>query len=358
MAKSIFTIKKEQGDYTRSGSLRLNKTKIPTPAFMPVGTQGPIKGLTPDQVRSTGANIILGNAYHLHLRPGEKMVKKHGGLAEFSRWQGPTLTDSGGYQVFSLARVNKITDDGVKFQDPINGDEVYLTPEKSMQIQHDIGADIIMAFDDVVSLDKSGRARTLEAMDRTHRWLERSIAEHKKLSRGKKNPPLLFGIVQGGLDKRLRVRSLEVVGNADVDGVAIGGLSVGETRREMHTMLNYLAPLYDKTKPHYLMGVGHPIDMRYAIEHGIDMFDCVLPTRNARHGTVWLTGDKQILLRGAKYRNDMSVLDPGCDCDTCQAGYTKAYFHHLIRARETVVGTHLSIHNLRYVQRICEEYQA
>ena len=343
--------------FARSGELKLGKNKIPTPTFMPVGTQGSVKGLTPKQVKDTGARIVLGNTYHLHLNPGEDIVDRAGGLAAFSGWQGPMLTDSGGFQVFSLGKIRQISEEGVTFANPDNGDKIFISPEISMQIQHKLGADIIMAFDDVVGLGDE-RHRTLEALERTHRWLERCIKEHKKLSKGKKNPPKLFGIAQGGLDKKLRVKSLEFVQSQDIDGLAIGGLSVGETRDEMHDMLKFLSDKYQDEYPRYLMGVGHPIDMRFAIEHGIDMFDCVLPTRNARHGSVWLEGDKQVSIRNEAYKNDFSPLDESCGCQTCAGPYTRAYLRHLIKAKESLGGTLLSIHNLRYLQRICEEYQS
>lgn len=342
--------------YARSGELTLGSTKLKTPLFMPVGTQAAVKALTPEQVRSTGAKIVLGNTYHLHLQPGEDLVAKSGGLAEFSRWQGPMLTDSGGFQVYSLGKIRTITEEGVTFQDPKSGDEIFISPEISMQIQHRLGADIIMAFDDVVDL-KDDRPRQSEAMERTHRWLERCITEHQRLSGQKDKPPLLFGIAQGGLDKKLREKSLKFVQSQPVDGIAIGGLSVGETRKEMHEMLDFLADKYDDNRPRYLMGVGHPIDMRFAIEHGIDMFDCVLPTRNGRHGTVWLEGDEQVSVRNERFAEDLRPLDDSCDCLTCTGSYTRAYLRHLIKSRESLGGTLLSIHNLRYLQRICESYQ-
>ena len=341
----------------RAGRLDFDGQVVKTPTFMPVGTRASVKGLTPDQVRSTGAGIVLGNTYHLHLAPGEDTVASLGGLKEFSRWQGPMLTDSGGFQVFSLAKINKITDEGVWFTNPANGDEVFLSPEKSIQIQHKLGADIIMAFDDVVSLSAEGRGRTKEAFERTHLWLERSIAEHKRLkAKSGQEFPKLFGIAQGGLDKDLRLKSLEFVQSTDFDGIAIGGLSVGESREEMHDMLQFLAPHYDPAWPRYLMGVGHPIDMRFAIEHGIDMFDCVLPTRNGRHGTIWLPGDEQVSIRAARYKQDPAVI-PG-DSSVSNDGYTMAYLNHLTRTGELLGGTLLSIHNLRYVQTICESYQS
>ncbi|HEX9679022.1 MAG TPA: tRNA guanosine(34) transglycosylase Tgt, partial [Candidatus Saccharimonadales bacterium] len=295
----MFTEILRHENFSRAGRFKLGQTLVKTPVFMPVGTYGAVKGLTPGQVRSTGASIVLGNTYHLHVQPGEDIVAAAGGIASFMGWDGPVLSDSGGFQVFSLGKIRKITDEGVTFSVPLSGDKIFISPEKSIQIQHELGADIIMAFDDVVGL-KEERHRTLEALERTHRWLIRSIKEHKRLSAEKskqqsansssqmKNTwPKLFGIIQGGLDKGLRQKSLDFVQGQAIDGLAIGGLSVGESRQEMHDMLEFLADKYSSNHPRYLMGVGHPVDMRFAIEHGIDLFDCVLPTRNGRHGTVW-----------------------------------------------------------------------
>ena len=342
--------------FARSGELKFAAETVKTPVFMPVGTLGSVKGLTPQQVSTTGAQIILGNTYHLHLSPGEDIVAGAGGLGRFSGWQGPTLTDSGGFQVYSLGKIRKITEDGVTFADPATGDKIFISPEISIQIQHKLGADIIMAFDDVVGL-KEERHRTLEALERTHRWLERSVKEHRRLSKGKKDSPKLFGISQGGLDKKLRIKSLEFIQSQDIDGLAIGGLAVGESRQEMHAMLEFLADKYDDNHPRYLMGIGHPVDMKFAIEHGIDMFDSVLPTRNARHGSIWLEGDKQVSIKNERFKQDFDPLDEGCDCQTCTGSYSRAYLRHLIKSKESLGGTLLSIHNLRYLQRICESYQ-
>jgi len=343
----------------RSGALRTRAGVVHTPTFMPDGTRGAVKGLAPDQVAQTGVEVVLANTYHLHMMPGEDVIAKLGGLHEFTRRQGPMLTDSGGFQVFSLAHINKITEDGVTFKDPRSGDTVFLSPEKSIQIQMKLGADMMVAFDDVTSLDEQGRGRTLEAFERTHRWLERSLAEFQRLTKGMSQDkrPLLFGVVQGGLDKDLRKRSLEIVQSLPVDGIAIGGLSVGESREEMHGMLEFLAPLYDDNRPRFLLGVGDPIDLRYAIEHGIDMLDCVLPTRNARHGTAWMTGDKKVHLTNEKYKEDTEVIDPGCDCTTCTSGYSRGFLRHQFKVGETLAGSLVSIHNIRYLQRICEEYK-
>ncbi len=354
----MFTTDHQDG-LRRSGSFHTRAGQVRTPTFMPDGTRGAVKSLTPEQVASTGVDVVLANTYHLHLQPGEGTIKKLGGLHEFTKQRLPLLTDSGGFQVFSLAHINKITEDGVTFKDPRTGDKIFLSPEKSIQIQFELGADMMVAFDDVVALDAASRGRTLEAFERTHRWLERSLAEFQKLSKKctQAERPLLFGVVQGGLDKDLRRRSLEIVQSLPVDGIAIGGLSVGESREEMHDMLNYLGPLYANDRPRFLLGVGDPIDLRYAVEHGIDMLDCVIPTRNARHGTAWLEGDERIHLTNAKYIDDPSVIDPGCDCTTCQSGYSRGFLCHQFKVKEPLAGTLVSIHNIRYLQRICESYR-
>lgn len=344
----------------RQGVLTTRVSAVKTPFFMPVATRGAVKGLEPGEVTATGAQILLANTYHLHLAPGEKQIKKLGGLHAFSRWPGPILTDSGGFQVFSLAHVRRITEDGVTFKDPASGREVMITPEKSMRIQIDLGSDIIMAFDDVTGLDPSkAKVREAEAVERTHRWLLRCVAEFKKLTKNqpKTKKPLLFGIAQGGLDRKLRQKSVEFVQSTEVDGLAIGGLSVGETAGEMHGMLKFLAPVYDPCRVRYLMGVGEPKNLRFAIEHGIDMFDCVLPTRNGRHGSLWITGDKKLSLKNGSHASDQQPIDKGCDCYTCQAGYSRAYLRHLFKMQDPLAGRLASIHNLRYLQRICEEYR-
>lgn len=358
MNSQYFSVKNVSG-HTRVGELTTRAGKLSTPVFMPVGTRGAVKGLSPYQVASTGAQIVLGNTYHLHLQPGEQVIKALGGLHKFTRWEGPILTDSGGFQVFSLAHSRKITEDGVTFKDPKSGDTIVLTPEKSMQIQIDLGSDVIMAFDDVVSLDIAGKQRTKEALERTHRWLVRCIAEFQRLTKdmSQNDRPLFFGISQGGLDKELRKTSLEFIQSQPIDGIAIGGLSVGETRTEMHDMLEYLAPMYDAERPHYLMGVGDPIDFRFAIEHGIDMMDCVLATRNARHGTAWITGDKKIHLTNAKYESDSQPIDPECDCTTCESGFSRGFLRHQFKIKESLAGSLVSIHNIRYLVRIAESYR-
>jgi queuine tRNA-ribosyltransferase len=355
---SFFTpLSTERG--VRAGCLKTRAGQVMTPTFMPDGTRGAVKSLTPEQVVSTGVDVVLSNTYHLHLQPGEDTIASLGGLHEFSRRNGPILTDSGGFQVFSLAKIRKITEDGVTFKDPKTGDEIFLSPEKSIQIQFKLGADMIVAFDDVVSLDDVGRARTKEAFERTHRWLERSLQEFQKqtASMSQNNRPLLFGVVQGGLDKNLRRKSLDIVQGLPVDGIAIGGLSVGESRDEMHGMLEFLEPHYDPSRPRFLLGVGDPVDLRFAIEHGIDMLDCVLPTRNARHATAWITGDKKIHLTNAAFAEDSQPIDPGCDCTTCQEGFSRGFLRHQFKVGEPLAGSLVSIHNIRYLQRICESYR-
>ena len=356
----MYEEKNRIGEFARSGELIVRGKKIITPTFMPDGTRGAVKSMTPDMVRGTGVQVVLANTYHLHLMPGEEVIADLGGLHNFTKQNLPMLTDSGGFQVFSLAHINKITEEGVKFKDPRTGDAIFLSPEKSIQIQMKLGADMIVAFDDVVSLEDSKRGRTLEAYERTHRWLERCIAEYDRLTADlpEDQKPLLFGVVQGGLDKDLRKKSLEIVQNSSVGGIAIGGLSVGESREEMHDMLEFLAPLYDNsTRPRFLLGVGDPVDLRKAIECGIDMLDCVLPTRNARHGSVWTTGDKKLNLKSEIHKLCTNVIDDICDCYTCKSGFSRGFLRHQFKVGEPLAGTLASIHNIRYLQRICEEYQ-
>lgn len=355
----MFEVFEKKGTFTRSGALRVRGYKIKTPTFMPDGTRGAVKSLTPEMVQSTGVGVVLANTYHLHLQPGEDVVAELGGLHEFTRQTLPMLTDSGGFQVFSLSHINTITEEGVHFKDPRTGDMNFLSPERSIQIQMKLGADMIVAFDDVVALDEVGRKRTLEAFERTHRWLERSIAEYQRLTKDmpEEQRPLLFGVVQGGLDRDLRKKSLEIVQNSEVGGIAIGGLSVGETREEMHEMLEFLAPLYDDSpRPRFLLGVGDPRDLRKAIECGIDMLDCVIPTRNGRHGSIWTSGDNRINLTNEIHKNATDIIDDICDCYTCRSGYSRGFLRHQFKVGEPLAGTLASIHNIRYLQRICEEY--
>ncbi|MDQ3123280.1 MAG: tRNA guanosine(34) transglycosylase Tgt [bacterium] len=357
---AIFKQKSVNRDGSRTGLLYTRRGQILTPTFMPDGTRGVVKSLLPEQVAETGVQIVLANTYHLHLQPGEHIVQELGGLHGFGKWQGPILTDSGGFQVFSLSKLRKITEEGVTFKDPVTGERRLITPESSIQIQLTLGADMIVAFDHLTGLDKDSRKVTLQAFECTHRWLERCITEFKRLTKDMKSEklPILFGVVQGGLDLELRKKSLELVQASEVGGIAIGGLSVGETKEEMYRVLEYLAPLYDDSnRPRFLLGVGDPPDLRFAFEHGIDMLDCVLPTRNARHATVWIEEDKKIHLTNAKYINDASTIMEGCDCYTCVNGYSRGFLRHQFKVGEPLAGSLASIHNLRYLMRICELYR-
>jgi queuine tRNA-ribosyltransferase len=356
----IFTTTKIIGKYSRTGVLHTRAGNVTTPTFMPDGTRGAVKSLTPEQVTSTGVEIVLANTYHLHLNPGEKSLKKLGGLHQFARREGPMLTDSGGFQVFSLGKHTKITEEGVHFTDPKTGDKHFISPEKSIQIQLDLGADMIVAFDHLIGLGESVSENDIkDAFDRTHRWLERCIVEFKKLTKTMKDSekPLLFGVVQGGLNLELRKKSLDIIQNSEADGIAIGGLSVGETREEMATVLEALAPFYRKDKPRFLLGVGTPEDLRIAVENGIDMLDCVLPTRNARHGVVWGKNDTRIHLTNEKFKEDSGVIEIGCDCYACVNGFSKSFLRHQFKSGDPLAGTLASIHNLRYMMRLCESYR-
>lgn len=355
-----FETSSQLGKFARTGILRTRRGAVITPTFMPDGTRGVVKSLTAEQVASTGVQVVLANTYHLHLQPGEAVINKLGGLHGFGKWQGPILTDSGGFQVFSLSKLRKITEEGVTFKHPVTGEMRLITPEKSIQIQMELGSDMIVAFDHLTGLDETERGKTLEAFERTHRWLERCIAEYKRLTvdMTDEQKPILFGVVQGGLDKELRKRGLEIVQSSEVGGIAIGGLSVGETKQEMYEILEFLAPLYDESaRPRFLLGVGDPPDLRKAIECGIDMLDCVLPTRNARHATVWVEGDEKVHLTNAKFIDDNEVIDPNCDCYACASGYSRGFLRHQFKVGEPLAGSLASIHNLRYLTKICEEYR-
>ena len=355
----LFTTHKTFGEYGRVGEFKTRRGIVYTPTFMPDGTRGVVKSLLPEQVAATGVQVVLANTYHLHLAPGEKVIQGLGGVHQFGKWQGPILTDSGGFQVFSLSKLRKITEEGVTFKHPVSGEMRLITPEISMQIQLALGSDMIVAFDHLTGLDEHNRHKVLEAFERTHRWLERCIAEFKRLTADMRpsERPLLFGVVQGGLDLELRRRSLDLVQASDVDGIAIGGLSVGETQEEMFKVLAHLAPHYDPDRPRFLLGVGAPADLRFAYEHGIDMADCVMPTRNARHATVWVSGDERLHLTNSQYIEDPLPIDPTCDCYACTAVYSRAFLRHQFKVGEPLAGSLASIHNLRYLTRICEDYR-
>lgn len=357
MKTNFFEEMGQFGEYGRTGVLHTRAGDVLTPTFMPDGTRGAVKGLTPQQVIDTGVGIVLANTYHLHLSPGEDVIKQLGGLHVFANRKGPMLTDSGGFQVFSLGEHVKITEDGVHFKDPKTGDKRFISPEKSIQIQLDLGADMIVVFDHLIGLGAETEAQVKDAFDRTHRWLERCIVEFKRLTKDMSDRPLLFGVVQGGLDLELRKQSLEIVQNSDVDGIAIGGLSVGETREEMETVLKVLAPLYRADKPRFLLGVGTPEDLKIAVENGIDMLDCVLPTRNARHSSVWGASSKKMTLTNEQFKLDVLPIDETCDCYTCASGFSRAFLRHQFKSGDPIAGTLASIHNLRHMIRLCEAYR-
>jgi len=323
----------------RRGTLELAHGSVETPAFMPVGTYGTVKAMSPAELKEIGAHIVLGNTFHLWLRPGLDVIAAHGGLHRFMGWPGPILTDSGGFQVFSLGAMRKISEEGVKFQSPVNGDACFLTPEESMRIQRVLNSDIVMVFDECTPYPADVTAATV-SMELSLRWAERSKREFEG------NPNALFGIVQGGMHEHLRDRSLQGLTDIGFDGYAIGGLSVGEPKDDMERILAHTAPRLPAGKPRYLMGVGTPEDIVAAVEQGIDMFDCVLPTRNARNGWIY-TRQGTIKLRNAQYRDDVRPLDEACGCYTCR-NFTRSYLHHLQKVNE-ILGARLNTwHNLHY----------
>jgi len=327
----------------RCGYLSLAHGIVKTPAFMPVGTYGTVKAMRPEQVDNTGADIILGNTFHLMLRPGTAVIAAHGSLHGFMNWHKPILTDSGGFQVFSLGDMRKITEQGVTFRSPIDGAKVFLGPEDSMAVQRALGADIVMIFDECTPYPATEQ-QVLDSMTLSLRWAARSKVAHGD------NPAALFGIVQGGMYEDLRQASLMGLIDIGFDGYAIGGLSVGEPKEDMQRILAAIAPKLPFNKPRYLMGVGTPADIIEAVRCGIDMFDCVMPTRNARNGHLF-TSEGVVRIRQSQYKNDIQPLDPNCDCYTCQ-NYTRAYLHHLDKARE-ILGAHLNtVHNLHYYQHL------
>ena len=329
----------------RTGVFTTPHGELLTPVFAPVGTQATVKTLTPEHLKEINASLVLSNTYHLYLRPGDELVRDMGGLHKFMQWHGPMLTDSGGFQVFSLAQTRKIDDDGVTFKSHIDGSTHRFTPEKSIAIQENLGADIIMAFDECS--DPNDYAYTRVAMQRTHRWAERSLAAKTR------NDQALFGIVQGGVQPDLRAESAHFIASLDTPGIAIGGLSVGETKEDMHAALDVVTPLLPEGKPRYLMGVGTPEDLINAVGRGIDIFDCVLPTRLARHHSAF-TPEGRLNLMNAAFARDERPIDDACDCYTCRT-FTRSYIRHLIMAKELLAGTLLSIHNLRALIRLMED---
>ncbi len=327
----------------RRGRLTLAHGTVETPAFMPVGTYGSVKAMSPEDLRAVGAEVVLGNTFHLWLRPGLDVIGAHGGLHRFMGWEGPILTDSGGFQVFSLGEMRKITEEGVLFRSPVNGGTCFLSPEESMRIQRAFDADVAMVFDECTPFP-ADRSQAAESMQLSLRWAERSRRAHEG------NGNALFGIVQGGMYEELRDASLKGLVEIGFDGYAIGGLSVGESKEDMKRILRHIVPRLPAVTPRYLMGVGTPADIVDAVASGIDMFDCVMPTRNARNGWIF-TRNGTIRLRNARYRGDTGPLDPACQCYTCRS-FSRAYLHHLQRINE-ILGAHLNtVHNLFFYQEL------
>jgi queuine tRNA-ribosyltransferase len=329
----------------RAGKIGTSHGEVSTPAFMPVGTQGTVKALTPEQVRALGAEIILGNTYHLYLRPGHHLIAELGGLHRFMNWQGPILTDSGGFQIYSLGALRTIAEEGVTFQSHIDGSRHFLSPESTVEIQEVLGSDIMMCLDECIPYPAE-RKQAEAALERTARWAARSIAARKDRSRA------LFGIIQGGAYLDLRRLSAESLMGIGFDGYALGGLSVGEPKEVMLENLAATTTMLPEDRPRYLMGVGTPEDLIEGVYHGIDMFDCVMPTRSARNGLLFTNGEK-VVIKNARYREDGSPVDSACDCYTCQ-NYSRAYLRHLYVAGEILAMVLNTIHNLRYYLRLME----
>ncbi|MEW7976222.1 MAG: tRNA guanosine(34) transglycosylase Tgt [Candidatus Sedimenticola endophacoides] len=330
----------------RRGRLIFQRGEVETPAFMPVGTYGTVKAMTPEELWGLGAEIILGNTFHLMLRPGTRVIRHHGDLHDFMHWEGPILTDSGGFQVFSLGKMRKITEQGVHFRSPVDGSRIFMGPEESMRVQRELGSDIVMIFDECTPYPAT-EAEARESMELSLRWARRSREAHGD------NPSALFAIVQGVVYEALRGRSLEGLMEIGFDGYAVGGLSVGEPPEDRWRVLDYLSGRLPPDKPRYLMGVGTPEDIVEAVGRGIDMFDCVMPTRNARNGHLF-THQGVVRIRNAVHADDTGPLDPLCDCYTCR-NYSRSYLRHLVRCNE-ILGARLNtIHNLHYYQRLMRD---
>jgi len=351
----------------RRGRLRLRRGTVETPTFMPVGTYGTVKGVMPRELEAMGAQIILGNTFHLWLRPGLEVIRRFGGLHRFECWSRPILTDSGGFQVWSLGAMRKISEEGVRFASPVNGDRLLLTPEVSMQIQTVLDSDIVMQFDECTPYETDGRitteAQARASMELSLRWARRSRAEFERLE----NPNALFGIVQGGMFESLRLESLQALGDMDLPGYAVGGVSVGEPKEDMLRILAHTPRRLPEHKPRYLMGVGTPEDLVAGVAAGVDLFDCVMPTRNARNGHLFTRfGDLKI--RNARHRSDPAPIDETCTCYTCHGhtrsdgsvsgGFSRAYLHHLERCGEMLAPMLASIHNLHYYLNLMREVRA
>lgn len=357
MTQAIFKlIKKDSRSLARRGELQLTHGQVQTPIFMPVGTYGTVKGMTPRDLAEAEAQIVLGNTFHLWLRPGLDVIGKHQGLHRFMAWNKPILTDSGGFQVFSLGALRKISEEGVTFASPVNGDKLFMSPEVSMDIQAVLNSDIAMQFDECTPYETHGiptdHASAKRSLELSLRWGERSLKRFRELN----TPNALFGIVQGGMFENLRAHSLEQVSQQGFDGIAIGGLSVGEPKEDFERILKFLGPQLPEQKAHYLMGVGTPEDLVLGVSQGIDMFDCVMPTRNARNG--WLfTRFGDLKLRNSAYKDDLRPLDPSCSCYTCR-NFTRSYLHHLQKTNE-ILGAQLNtIHNIHYYLNLMNEIRA
>ena len=339
-----FTVKASDGR-ARLGELAFARGEVRTPAFMPVGTYGTVKAMTPGEVRETGADIILGNTFHLMLRPGTQVIEQHGGLHWVMQWKRPCLTDTGCFQVWSLAERRKITEQGVTYASPIDGSKVFMGPEESMAVQKSLGSDIVMIFDECTPYPATEQ-QALDSMELSLRWAERSKRAHAG------NPSALFGIVQGGMYEKLRVRSARGLIDIGFDGYAIGGLSVGEPHDERDRVLDFTIPELPEDWPRYLMGVGRPEDIIAGVVRGVDMFDCVMPTRNARNGYLF-TSRGVLKIRNARFENDLGPVDPACDCETCQ-NYSRAYLKHLEKCNEILGARLMTIHNLRFYQNLMQ----
>ncbi|MEZ7848506.1 MAG: tRNA guanosine(34) transglycosylase Tgt [Polaromonas sp.] len=344
------------GSFARRGTLTLNHGVVQTPIFMPVGTYGTVKGVMPQSLHEMGAQIILGNTFHLWMRPGLDVIEQFGGLHRFESWHKPILTDSGGFQVWSLGEMRKISEEGVKFASPVNGDKLFLTPEISMQIQTLLNSDIVMQFDECTPYDTKGHITTENearlSMELSRRWASRCVSEFERLE----NPNALFGIVQGGMFENLRQESLDALVELDLPGYAVGGVSVGEPKEEMQRIMAHTPHRLPENKPRYLMGVGTPEDLVEGVAAGVDMFDCVMPTRNARNGHMFTRfGDLKI--RNARYKADEQPVDATCSCYTCQ-NFSRAYLHHLDRCGEMLGPMLNSIHNLHYYLNLMTEVRS
>jgi len=347
-----FTVDHVSGT-ARTGKLEFRRGRVQTPAFMPVGTYGTVKGVTPEELIEVGAEMILGNTFHLMLRPGPERIRSHGGLHEFMNWQGPILTDSGGFQVFSLAQLRKLSEEGVRFRSPVNGDEVFLSPERSMDVQHDLNSDVTMIFDECTAYPAT-KDEAAASMQLSLRWAKRSRQRFDELRRD--NPErgdALFGIVQGGVFDDLRRESFSELSGIGFDGFAIGGLAVGEPVDERNAVMDGLIPAMPNEFPRYLMGVGTPLDIADAVSRGIDMFDCVIPTRHARTGHLF-TSQGVVKIRNSRYQDDTGPLDPECPCYTCQH-YSRAYLRHLEKCGEILGPRLATLHNLYFYQSLMKD---